>query len=79
MTALDKPGVLAAIAKILAKANISIEAMRQQKPTEGKQQVPLVMLTHPVQEQQMNQALDQITALPDIMGDVIRLRVEPLA
>ena len=79
MTAMDKPGVLAAITKILAEAGVSIEAMRQQEPAAGMQQVPLVILTHPVQEQQMNQALAQITALPEIIEDVVRLRVEQLA
>ena len=79
MTALDKPGVLAAITKILAEAGVSIEAMRQQEPAAGMQQVPLVILTHPVQEQQMNQALAQITVLPEIVEDVVRLRVEQLA
>lgn len=78
LTAQNKPGVLAAVAAILGEAGISIEAMLQQEPAPGSCQVPLVMLMHPVQEQQMNAALDRITDLPDIANECVRLRVESL-
>ena len=78
MTAEDKPGVLARITGILGDAGISIEAVKQKEPREGELQVPLVMLTHRVQEAQMNQAIGQIEALDSIKGSVSRIRVEYL-
>ena len=78
MTAVDKPGVVAAVAGILADAGISIEAMQQKQPPEGETEVPLVMLTHRVRERQMNQAISRIEALDAIRPGVTRIRVERL-
>ena len=78
MTVEDKPGVLARITGILGDAGISIEAVKQKEPKEGEPQVPLVMLTHTVQEAQMNQAIEQIEALDATKGVVSRIRVEYL-
>jgi homoserine dehydrogenase len=79
MQAEDRPGVMAAVAGILGEAGISIEAIHQQEPAEGAADVPLVMLTHRVQERQMNAAIARIEALDSIRGAVTRLRVEQLA
>ena len=78
MTAVDKPGVVAAVAGILADAGISIEAMQQKQPPDGEVEVPLVMLTHRVREQQMNDAIKRIEALDTIRAGVTRIRVEDL-
>jgi homoserine dehydrogenase len=79
MTAVDKPGVVAAVAGILGEMGISIEAMQQQQPLEGETQVPLVMLTNRVRERQMNEAIRKIEALDTIRPDVTRIRVEGLS
>ncbi len=78
MQAEDKPGVVAAVAGILSEAGISIEAIKQQEPAEGQTQVALVMLTHRVVEQRMNDAIASIEALDTIEGRVTRIRVESL-
>ncbi len=78
MRAVDKPGVVAAVAGILSEAGISIEAIKQQEPAEGQTQVALVMLTHRVVEQRMNDAIARIEALDTIEGSVTRIRVESL-
>lgn len=78
MTAQDRPGVVAAVAGILADAGISIEAMHQKEPAQGETEVPLVMLTHRVKEGQMNAAIERIEVLDDISGSVTRIRVEQL-
>ncbi|MCB1785992.1 MAG: homoserine dehydrogenase [Chromatiaceae bacterium] len=78
MTAVDKPGVVAAVAGILGDAGISIEAMQQKQPPDGEVEVPLVMLTHRVREQQMNDAIKRIEALDTIRAGVTRIRVEDL-
>ena len=78
MQAEDKPGVMARVAGILGEAGISIEAIQQKEPEEGETHVPLVMLTHQVQERQMNRALEKIEALDGINGKVTRIRMEHL-
>jgi homoserine dehydrogenase len=75
----DRPGVLAAITGILGDAGISIEAVKQKEMPEEAHHVPLVMLTHRIQEGRMNAALRSIEALPAVSGEVIRIRVENLA
>ncbi len=57
LMALDEPGVMAGIASILGDHGISIEAIQQKEPGEGETHVPLVMLTHRVREDRMNQAI----------------------
>jgi homoserine dehydrogenase len=79
MTALDKPGVVAAVAGILGDAGISIEAMSQKEPEIGEIEVPVVMLTHRVSERQMNDAIARIEALDAIRTAVTRIRVESLS
>lgn len=78
MNASDKPGVMSAVAGILATSDISIEAVRQKEPAEGETEVSLVMLTHKVQEQKMMTALNSIEALDSIKGEITRIRVEQL-
>ena len=79
MSAVDKPGVVAAVAGIHSEAGISIEAIQQKQPEEGEAEVPLVMDTHRVREAQMNNAIQNIEALESISGEVTRIRVEQLS
>ena len=78
MQASDKPGVLADVTRILGDLGISIEAIIQKEPAEGEQEVPIIMLTHRVAEQNMNQAIDKLEALDSISGKVTRIRLETL-
>ena len=78
LTAQNKPGVLAAVTAILGEADISIEAVSQQEPEAGSCQVPLVMLTHPVQDHQIDASLARIIYFPYISIEFLRLRVESL-
>ena len=71
--------VLAAVSGILSEHGISIEAMQQKEPAPGETQVPLVMLTQPVRESQMNSALGAIEALDSVAGEVARIRLEQLS
>ena len=79
----DQPGVLANIASIFAKQNISIDALRQREADEvcgeGANQTDLVVLTHDCNEGQMKMALEQIQALPTVLDKVILIRKEELA
>jgi homoserine dehydrogenase len=79
MQAIDKPGVLADVTRILGDAGISIEAILQKEPAEGASHVPIIMLTQRVQEKFMNKALKEIEALDSINDKVMRIRLETLA
>jgi len=75
---LDKPGVLADITRILADLNISIDAMVQKEPSEGEDQVNIIMLTHMTVEKNINAAIARIEKLPVMTGKVTRIRLEEL-
>jgi len=78
LCATDKPGVLADVTRILGDRGISIEAILQKEPAADVAEVPIIMLTHTVQEQQMNAAIERIEALDTIHGAVTRIRLEHL-
>ncbi|MGB5180111.1 MAG: ACT domain-containing protein, partial [Gammaproteobacteria bacterium] len=78
MQVTDKPGVMASVASILGDAGISIEAILQKEPAPGAEQASIILLTHVVQERQMNTAIRQIEALDTIHGDIMRIRLEHL-
>jgi len=78
LRALDKPGVMADITKILAERQISIDAMMQKEPLDNEHEADIVILTHITQEQNINQAIAAIEALSAIDGKVVKLRMEAL-
>ena len=78
MQAKDEPGVLADVTRILADKGISIEAIIQKEPADDAAQASVILLTHPVVEKQMNDAIAQIEALKTIAGEVTRIRLENL-
>ena len=74
--AAERPGVLAHITRILGDKGINIEAITQKQTEESE--VPVILLTQSVKEAMMNEAIREIEALPDIVGEVVRIRVELL-
>jgi homoserine dehydrogenase len=78
MRAFDRPGVLADVTRILADLDISIDAVIQKEPSEGEEQVDIIMLTHLCVEQNVNLAIKKIEALRTISGQVTRIRLEAL-
>jgi homoserine dehydrogenase len=78
LRAIDRPGVLADVTRILGDLEVSIEAILQKEPEPGAQDVPIVLLTHRTLERRMNEAIRQIEALPTITAPVRRIRVESL-
>lgn len=75
----DKPGVLADVTKVLADRNISIDAMLQKEPAENELEANIVILTHVTVEQNMNDVITAVEALPAIVGKVTRIRMEELS
>ena len=78
LLALDRPGVLADITRILADCGISIEAFVQKEAPPTASEVPVVLLINPVKEQRMNEAIAAIEALDSIRAPVMRIRLEYL-
>jgi len=79
LLAADEPGVLADVTRILADSGISIEAIMQLEQDADSANVPVVILTHKVQEKAMNAATARIEALSSIRAPLNRIRVENLA
>jgi len=69
----DQPGVLARIAALFGEHGVSIASMRQEG---GGDAAELVLLLHPVREQQFFSALDKMKALPDVLSAPAFIRVE---
>jgi homoserine dehydrogenase len=71
MMAEDKPGVLAKIAAILGKHDISISSVLQPEPPEGVEiveGVPVIITTHRAQEGSVRKALNEVDALDVVKG-----------
>jgi homoserine dehydrogenase len=74
--ALDRPGVLAQVAGILGRHDISLVSVLQKARAEGEA-VPVVMLTHDARERDMRAALAAIDRLPVVASRTTMIRVEP--
>jgi homoserine dehydrogenase len=73
--AVDKPGVLARISGILAKAGISIASVTQ-KERQRSQVVPIVMIIHQAREKALRAALGAIDRLGIIKEKSVAIRME---
>jgi homoserine dehydrogenase len=75
VSALDQPAVLAQVAGILGRYEISIASVIQ-KVRQHTKAVPVVMMTHGALEGSMQKALQEINALPVIVAPTRMIRVE---
>ncbi len=75
----DRPGVLADVTQIFAEHAISIEAIIQKEPQANIASVPIVILTHEVSEQNMNQAIAEVENLEAVTSKIMRIRLETLS
>jgi homoserine dehydrogenase len=72
----DQPSVLAEIAGLLGKQNISIASVIQHEAEdEAAGVVPLVIMTHNTTVGALNRALSAIDKLPFMRGPSVRMRV----
>ncbi|HBR98648.1 MAG TPA: homoserine dehydrogenase, partial [Gammaproteobacteria bacterium] len=78
MEAVDEPGVMADVSRVLGDLGISIEAILQKEPANGSTVVPIILLTRKVREGLVNQGIQRIEALPTVHQPVVRMRVETL-
>jgi homoserine dehydrogenase len=73
--ALDRPGVLAQVAGVLGRHDISLASVLQ-KERARTEAVPVVMMTHEARERDMRAALAAIDTLPVVAGRTTMIRVE---
>lgn len=74
MTVSDAPGVLAEVAGVLAKADISIGSMIQEPAADGV--ATLIFMTHTATEKNVDAAIASIESMSFMRSGVTRLRVE---
>jgi len=74
--AVDRPGVLAQVAGILGRHDISLLSVLQKGRAQGEA-VPVVMMTHEARERDMRAALSAIDRLPVVAARTTMIRVEP--
>jgi homoserine dehydrogenase len=72
----DRPGTLAQIAGALGASHISIASVTQKEDRQAA--VPLVILTHQAREADMQAALAQLRAMPEVTEKPVLLRIEDL-
>ena len=77
-SALDKPGVLSDITKIMGDSGISIEAIIQREQPAGEMYVNVIILTNVTKEKYLEKAVKHIKDLETVRGNVNFIRVEYL-
>ena len=76
MNAVDRPGVLAKIAKVLADKDVSISSVIQKESDISERAAEIVLMTYPAKEQAMQDAMAEISRL-DVIKEISNfVRVE---
>ena len=70
----DAPGVMAQVAAVLGKYEVSISAILQHESAENNT-VPIVITTHLAREGALQRAIAEINGLPVVLGPVACLRI----
>ena len=78
LNAINRPGVLADVTRILGDLNISIEAIQQKGDGSPDEFLPIVILTQVTLEKNMNCALERLAQLETVNSDIVRIRLENL-
>jgi homoserine dehydrogenase len=72
----DRPGIIAALAGILANKRISLEAVLQ-VPCDDKQDLPFVITVEPTTEQSVRDAVEEMSHLDFLLEPPLALPIEP--
>ncbi len=78
MTVEDRPGALAAIARIFSESGISIEALIQKEAKAGQKQVPIILITSEAREGELLKAFAAVEALDQVVAPLVKIRLENL-
>jgi Homoserine dehydrogenase len=71
----DRPGIIAALAGILAAKNISLDAVLQ-LPCDNKHDLPFVITVEPTSEQSLREALESMSNLDFLLEEPLALPME---
>src|SRR5580692_3234464 len=72
----DRPGIIAALAGILAEKRIGLEAVLQE-PCDTKHDLPFVITVEPTSGQAMNEAVEKMSSLDCLLEPPLALPMEP--
>jgi homoserine dehydrogenase len=72
----DKPGALGQVATVLGQHGISLASVMQKEPHHAGRSVPVVILTHPALEKNLDAAFRVLEAAEAVGSKSIRLRIE---
>ena len=72
----DRPGIIAALAGILAAQNIGLDAVLQE-PCETKHDLPFVITVEPTTEQSIREAVQEMSSLDFLLEPPLALPMEP--
>jgi homoserine dehydrogenase len=72
----DKPGALGQVATVLGQHGISLASVMQKEPHHAGRSVPVVILTHPALEKNLDVAFRVLEAAEAVGSKSIRLRIE---
>jgi len=72
----DRPGIIAALAGILAEQRISLEAVLQ-LPSDTKRDLPFVITVEPTYEDAVRQAVEKMSHLEFLREPPLALPMEP--
>jgi homoserine dehydrogenase len=75
-TAVDRPGVLSRITGALGEKGIGIESVIQKGRGDPGESVPVIVLTHPVRESAVHEALQEIDRDPNVTARTALVRIE---
>ncbi len=74
----DKPGAMGVVATVLGQHHISLASVLQKEPQTGGRSVPVIILTHPARERDVEAAVKALEEKQAIGTKSCRLRVEDL-
>ncbi|MFH0953460.1 MAG: homoserine dehydrogenase, partial [Verrucomicrobiota bacterium] len=78
LSLLDRPGVLAKVAQVLGRHEVSIASVIQKEARSGEY-VPVIVVTHEAKEKRFSAALQEIDGLDVVGARTVRLRIEDFA
>jgi len=74
----DVAGVMSKLSTCFAELDVSIEGITQKEPLKGEHSVSIIFITQRTMEKRIDLAIEQIQAMNDVHGDVVKIRVEHL-
>ena len=74
----DEVGVMSKLTTAFANHGISLEGIKQKEPNEGEDGVSVILITQRCVEKDLNAVVGELSALPQIQKEIMKIRVEYL-